>query len=175
MKTLVKNAYVLDMIGEVANIEKKDILINDNVIESIDKDINLEVDEKINARNMLVMPGLVNTHTHLAMSIFRGYKADRKLMDWLENAIFPVEDKLKPEDIYWNSYLSCLEMIKSGTTTCNDMYFGMNKTVEAINDTGLRAVVAWCMKDDSIKDKVEQTRKYAKLYNKKDSKKYKKY
>lgn len=170
MKTLVKNAYVLDMIGEVANIEKKDILINDNVIESIDKDINLEVDEKINARNMLVMPGLVNTHTHLAMSIFRGYKADRKLMDWLENAIFPVEDKLKPEDIYWNSYLSCLEMIKSGTTTCNDMYFGMNKTVEAINDTGLRAVVAWCMKDDSIKDKVEQTRKYAKLYNKKDSK-----
>lgn len=170
MKTLVKNAYVLDMIGEVANIEKKDILINDNVIESIDKDINLEVDEKINARNMLVMPGLVNTHTHLAMSIFRGYKADRKLMDWLENAIFPVEDKLKPEDIYWNSYLSCLEMIKSGTTTCNDMYFGMNKTVEAINNTGLRAVVAWCMKDDSIKDKVEQTRKYAKLYNKKDSK-----
>ncbi|HIT71934.1 MAG TPA: amidohydrolase [Candidatus Scatovivens faecipullorum] len=170
MKTLVKNAYVLDMIGEVANIEKKDILINDNVIESIEKDINLEVDEKINARNMLVMPGLVNTHTHLAMSIFRGYKADRKLMDWLENAIFPVEDKLKPEDIYWNSYLSCLEMIKSGTTTCNDMYFGMNKTVEAINDTGLRAVVAWCMKDDSIKDKVEQTRKYAKLYNKKDSK-----
>ena len=170
MKTLVKNAYVLDMIGEVANIEKKDILINDNVIESIEKDINLEVDEKINARNMLVMPGLVNTHTHLAMSIFRGYKADRKLMDWLENAIFPVEDKLKPEDIYLNSYLSCLEMIKSGTTTCNDMYFGMNKTVEAINDTGLRAVVAWCMKDDSIKDKVEQTRKYAKLYNKKDSK-----
>ena len=170
MKTLVKNAYVLDMIGEVANIEKKDILINDNVIESIEKDINLEVDEKINARNMLVMPGLVNTHTHLAMSIFRGYKADKKLMDWLENAIFPVEDKLKPEDIYWNSYLSCLEMIKSGTTTCNDMYFGMNKTVEAINDTGLRAVVAWCMKDDSIKDKVEQTRKYAKLYNKKDSK-----
>lgn len=170
MKTLIKNAYVLDMVGDTANIEKKDILINNNIIEEIDKDIDLEVDEKINARNMLVMPGLVNTHTHLAMSIFRGYKADRKLMDWLENAIFPVEDKLKPEDIYWNSYLSCLEMIKSGTTTCNDMYFGMNKTVEAIKDTGLRAVVAWCIKDDSIKDKVEQTREYAKIYNKKDSK-----
>lgn len=167
MKTLVTNAYVLDMVGDTANIEKKDILIKDNIIEKIEKDIdkNIEVDEKINARNMLVMPGLVNTHTHLAMSIFRGYKADKKLMDWLENAIFPVEDKLKPEDIYWNSYLSCLEMIKSGTTTCNDMYFGMNKTVEAIRDTGLRAVVAWCIKDDSIKDKVEKTREYAKLYN----------
>lgn len=167
MRTLVTNAYVLDMVGEVPNIEKKDILIENNIIKKIEKDIDkeIEVDERINAKNMLVMPGLINTHTHLAMSIFRGYKTDKKLMDWLENAIFPVEDKLKPEDIYWNSYLSCLEMIKSGTTTCNDMYLGMNKTVEAINDTGLRAVVAWCIKDDSIKDKVEQTREYAKKYN----------
>ena len=167
MRTLITNAYVLDMVGDIPNIDKKEILINDNIIEKIDKDIdkNIEIDEKINAKNMLVMPGLINTHTHLAMSIFRGYKTDRKLMDWLEDAIFPVEDKLKPEDIYWNSYLSCLEMIKSGSTTCNDMYFGMNKTVEAIRDTGLRAVVAWCIKDDSIKDKVEQTREYAKMYN----------
>ena len=167
MRTLVTNAYVLDMVGEVPNIEKKDILIENNIIKKIEKDIDkeIEVDEKINAKNMLVMPGLINTHTHLAMSIFRGYKTDKKLMDWLESAIFPVEDKLKPEDIYWNSYLSCLEMIKSGTTTCNDMYLGMNKTLEAINDTGLRAVVAWCIKDDSIKDKVEQTREYAKRYN----------
>lgn len=167
MRTLITNAYVLDMVGDIPNIDKKDILIKDNIIEKIDKDIdkNIEIDERINAKNMLVMPGLINTHTHLAMSIFRGYKTDKKLMDWLENAIFPVEDKLKPEDIYWNSYLSCLEMIKSGTTTCNDMYFGMNKTVEAIRDTGLRAVVAWCIKDDSIKDKVEQTREYAKIYN----------
>ena len=167
MRTLITNAYVLDMVGDTANIEKKDILINNNIIEKIDKDIDKDiiVDEKINAKNMLVMPGLINTHTHLAMSIFRGYKTDKKLMDWLEDAIYPVEDKLKPEDIYWNSYLSCLEMIKSGTTTCNDMYFGMNKTVEAIRDTGLRAIVAWCIKDDSIKDKIEQTREYAKIYN----------
>ena len=165
MKKLITNALVLDMVGDCANIEKKDILINDNIIEKIEKNIDELVDEKIHAKNMIVMPGLVNTHTHLAMSIFRGYKTDRMLMDWLEDAIFPVEDKLKPEDIYWNSYLSCLEMIKSGTTTCNDMYFGMNKTIEAIQNTGLRAVVAWCIKDDSIKDKVEKTREYAKLYN----------
>lgn len=167
MRTLVTNAYVLDMVGDIANIEKKDILINDNIIEKIDKNIDksLEDCERINARNMLVMPGIVNAHTHLAMSIFRGYKTDRKLMDWLESAIYPVEDKLRPEDIYWNSYLSCLEMIKSGTTTCNDMYFGMNKTIEAIKDTGLRAVVAWCIKDDAIKDKLEKTREYAKIYN----------
>ena len=171
MKTLITNAYVLDMVGDTANIEKKDILINDNKIEKVEVDITDEFDEKINAKNMIIMPGLVNTHTHLAMSIFRGYKDDKKLMDWLENVIYPVEDKLKPDDIYWNSYLSCLEMIKSGTTTCNDMYFGMNKTVEAIQDTGLRAVVAWCIKDDSLRDKVEKTKEFANKYNHdKDSK-----
>lgn len=171
MKTLIKHAYILDMVGEVPNIQKKDILIENNIIKEIEKDIEIDADEKINAKNMLVMPGLVNTHTHLAMSIFRGYKDDRKLMDWLENAIFPVEDKLQPDDIYWNSYLSCLEMIKSGTTTCNDMYFGMNKVIEAIEATGLRAVVAWCLTDDSIRDKIERTREYAKIYNNKEDSK----
>lgn len=166
MKTLITNAYVLDMVGDVPNIKKADVLINENIIEKIEKDIVVDENvEKINAKNMLIMPGLVNTHTHAAMSIFRGYKDDRKLMDWLENAIFPVEDQLKPDDIYWNAYLSCLEMIKSGTTTCNDMYFGMDKTIEAIEATGMRAVVAWCITDDSIRDKVERTREYAKKYN----------
>ena len=165
MKKLIKNAYILDMVGEESNIRKSDILIQDNRIAKIETEIEEEADEKINAKNMIVMPGLVNTHTHLAMSIFRGYKDDQKLMDWLENAIFPVEDKLEPDDIYWNSYLSCIEMIKSGTTTCNDMYFGMNKVIESIEDTGLRAVVAWCMTDDAIGDKVEKTKEYAQKYN----------
>ena len=170
MKKLIKNAYILDMVGNVPNIKKADILINNNKIEKIAPEIEQEIEEKINAKNMLVMPGLINTHTHLAMSIFRGYKDDRKLIDWLENAIFPVEDKLEPSDIYWNSYLSCLEMIKSGTTTCNDMYFGMNKVIEAIEATGLRANVAWDMTDDSIGDKAQKTREYARKYNIPDSK-----
>ena len=169
MKKLIKNAYILDMVGEESNIRKSDILINNDKIEKIDREIDEEVDEKINAKNMIVMPGLINTHTHLAMSIFRGYKDDRKLMDWLENAIFPVEDKLEPDDIYWNSYLSCIEMIKSGTTTCNDMYFGMNKVIESIEDCGLRAIVAWCMTDEAIGDKPQKTREYAKKYNVPDS------
>jgi 5-methylthioadenosine/S-adenosylhomocysteine deaminase len=166
MKTLIKNGYLLDMVADEPNTRKADILLEDNKIVKIDSQILDSVDEVLDAENMLIMPGLVNTHSHLAMSIFRGYKDDRKLMDWLENAIFPVEDKLEPDDIYWNSYLSCLEMIKSGTTTCNDMYFGMNKVIEALDATGLRAVVAWCITDDSIKDKPERTREYATKYNK---------
>jgi 5-methylthioadenosine/S-adenosylhomocysteine deaminase len=167
MRTLITNAYILDMVGDTPNIRKTDILINENIIEKIDKDIQTDEDcEKINAKNMLIMPGLVNTHTHAAMSIFRGYKADKKLMDWLEETIFPVEDKLEPDDIYWNSYLSFLEMIKSGTTTCNDMYFGMEKSVEALEATGMRAVVGWTITDDAINGKLEKTREFAKKYNK---------
>ena len=168
MKKLIYNCYVLDMVGSSPNIRKADILINNNIIEKVEENIEISDKdaEKINAKGMLIMPGLVNTHSHAAMSIFRGYKDDRMLMDWLENAIFPVEDKLEPDDIYWNAYLSCLEMIKSGTTTCNDMYFGMDKTIEAMNETGIRGVVSWCITDDSIKDKPEKTREFVKKYNK---------
>ena len=165
---LITNANLLDMATDNPNIRKVDILIKDNKIEEIAEEINpegLDIDEKINAKNMLVMPGIVNTHTHVAMSIFRGYKDDRKLMDWLENAIFPVEDRLEPEDIYWNSYLSCLEMIKSGTTTFNDMYFAMDKTIDVVEESGLRAVVSWCITDNSIRDKVERTKHFCAKYN----------
>ncbi len=171
MKTLIKNAVLLDMVENKPNIRKTDILINDKIIEKIDQNIeNLNYENVIDANEMIVMPGLVNTHTHLAMSIFRGYKDDRKLMDWLENAIFPVEDKLRPDDIYWNSYLSCIEMIKSGTTTFNDMYFRMDKTIEAVENSGMRGVIAWSITDDSIRDKIERTREYFYKYNYKDSK-----
>ena len=176
MRTLITNANVLDIVGDTPNISKKDILICDSRISKIEENIqDNDIDEIINAKNMIVMPGLVNTHTHLAMSIFRGYKNDIKLIDWLENAIFPVEDKLEQDDIYWNSYLSCLEMIRSGTTTCNDMYFGMNRVIEALEKTGLRGVVAWCITDDSIRDKIERTREYAKMYNNREDSRIKIY
>ena len=170
MKTLIKNAVLLDMVGDEPNIRKTDILVNEKLIEKIEENIKDEVDEVIDAKGKIVMPGLVNTHTHLAMSIFRGYKDDRKLMDWLENAIFPVEDRLRPADIYWNSLLSCIELIKSGTTTFNDMYFRMDKTIEAVEKSGMRGVISWCITDDSIKDKPEMTRKYFNKYNYPDSK-----
>ena len=170
MRTLIKNATLLDMVDDVPNIRKTDILIEDNKIAKIEEKIENDQAQVIDAKEKVVMPGLVNTHTHLAMSIFRGYKDDQKLMDWLENAIFPVEDRLRPEDIYWNSFLSCIELIKSGTTTFNDMYFRMDKTIEAVEESGLRGVIAWCITDTSIKDKITRTREYHEKYNYPDSK-----
>ncbi|MBC8147380.1 MAG: amidohydrolase family protein, partial [Bacteroidetes bacterium] len=78
----------------------------------------------INARNKLVMPGLINTHTHSTMSIFRGYADDLKLEDWLKDYIWPVEAKfISPENVYLGTQLSIIEMIRSGSICFADMYF----------------------------------------------------
>ena len=162
---LLKNARLLDMVGNSADIKERDILIENNRIIKIEETIDVQADKIIDCNKNLVMPGLVNTHNHLAMSIFRGYKDDKSLMDWLNNAIWPVEDKFIEEDFYWNSYESCLELLKTGTTTCNDMYFGMKDVVKAIEDSGIRAVVSWCITDNSINTKPEETIEYAEKYN----------
>lgn len=169
MKTLIKNATLLDMVKEEPNIRKSDILINENKIEKISSEINEKCDKTIDASEMICMPGLVNTHTHLGMSIFKGYKDDNKLMDWLNNVIFPIENKFEDKEIYWNSYLSAIEMIKSGTTTFNDMYFNMEKVIEVAKETNQRAVISWSVTDDSIRDKFEKTKEYFNKYNHKNS------
>ena len=82
MKILIKNAKVLDMVGNEPNIRVLDVLIDNNIISRIDVNITDNADKVIDASNKLIMPGFVNTHTHLAMSLFRGYKDERKLEDW---------------------------------------------------------------------------------------------
>lgn len=69
------------------------------------------------------MPGLINCHTHLGMSIFIATNDNLNLNDWLNNKIWPIEDKLTDEDIYYTTLLSCIEMIKTGSVIANDMYF----------------------------------------------------
>lgn len=168
MGILIRNAFVLDMVGDKPNVKKADVYIEENRISKIAESITIDGAEVIDGSNKVLMPGLINTHTHLPMSIFKGYKDDRKLMDWLNNAIFPVEDKLESDDFYYNSCLSIIEMIKSGTTTCNDMYFGTERIIDAIEKMGIRALVSWCVTDGSIRDKLDKTREYAKKYNEKD-------
>ena len=140
MKTLIKNCNLISVSDKKEKyIENIDILINDNIIEKVEKDIKQEEDYKIiNAKGKIVMPGLINTHTHIAMSIFRDTLDGYGLQEWLNDKIWPMEDKLTAEDIYYSSYLSCIEMIKSGTTTFNDQYFETDATIKAVLETGLR-------------------------------------
>ena len=96
----------------------------------------------IDASDCLVLPGLVNGHTHAAMTCFRGVADDRELMSWLHDTIFPLEAKhVNPEFAYWGSLLACTEMIKSGTTTFCDMYVFEDETARAAKQAGMRCLI----------------------------------
>ncbi|MDI6917258.1 MAG: amidohydrolase [Thermoplasmatales archaeon] len=117
------------------------VYVEDNIIQEIGKKI--EADCVIDGKNKAILPGMVNTHTHAAMCLFRGYADDMKLDEWLQTKIWPLELKLKPEDVYWGTKLACLEMIKTGTTCFNDMYFFMENAANAVDEMGLRAFLSY--------------------------------
>jgi len=107
-----------------------------------------EIDAKFQAAHRLdrpdaiLSPGLVNTHTHAAMSLFRGIADDKKLQDWLENYIFPAEAKnVTAEFVRWGTRLGCLEMLLGGTTTFTDMYYFEDVVAEVAKEAGMRGVL----------------------------------
>ena len=110
--------------------------------------IGQEIPEKFTLATILdgygkiAVPGMVNSHTHAAMTLLRSYADDMVLMDWLENKIWPAEANLTGDDVYWGTMLAIIEMLKSGTTTFADMYFFMDRVAEAVEKTGIRAALA---------------------------------
>lgn len=140
MKMLIKNATLVSMSEKRKKIEENvDIEIINSKIIKIAKNIETSgADKVIDATGKVVMPGLINTHAHVPMSIFRETVDGYNLQDWLTKKIWPMEDKLTNEDIYYASYLSFLEMIKTGTTTINDMYFMTEDIIKAAVECGIR-------------------------------------
>lgn len=119
-----------------------DIRIEGNIIKQIADHLPDNAGTVIDGRKKAVIPGLVNMHTHAAMTLFRGYGDDMPLMPWLEQKIWPNEAKLTHEDVYWGAKLACLEMIKTGTTTFLDMYHKLSATAEAVEEMGLRGYLS---------------------------------
>ena len=113
-------------------------------------------DELIDAAGMALVPGLVNGHTHAAMTLFRGYADDLPLMEWLTEHIWPVEKRMSDDDVYWGTRLACVEMIRTGTTTFWDMYWHAHATARAVEDAGLRAITAAPLIDDNDESKSER-------------------
>ena len=103
---------------------------------------NIQAEKKINAKGKAALPGLINCHTHVPMTLFRGIAEDQPLDVWLKKAIWPLEAKLRSEDIYTGALLGCLEMIKSGTTCFADMYFHEDVIAKAVEKSGMRGVLA---------------------------------
>ncbi len=136
MKTLIKNAMVLTMVDE--HIAPMNILVEDGRIKALG-DESYEADVVIDGEDALVMPGLVNAHTHIAMSLLRNYADDLDFWPWLTERIWPAEAKLDAEKVYWGSMLSIAEMLSKGITTFSDMYFFTEETIRAVDETGIRA------------------------------------
>ncbi|MCO5385450.1 amidohydrolase [Desulfosporosinus sp.] len=146
MTKILIHAMVLPMTGADAFFPQGEICIEDDKIVSVgvlgSAPAGFEPERILELPNDVVMPGLINTHTHAAMTLLRGYADDLPLMPWLNEKIWPFEDKLTDEDIYWGTSLALCEMIRSGTTTMLDMYASMDQVASAVLLAGTRAVLS---------------------------------
>lgn len=96
----------------------------------------------IDGRDKLVIPGLINCHTHSYMAFMRNVADDLSFMDWLFGTIDPIEQQMTDEDTYWGACLAIIEMMKSGTTCFNDMQMNIHQTTRAVKESGMRAVIS---------------------------------
>lgn len=139
--------------GTILTLDEQDSKLNPGAL-AIDKDSIVAVGgkedilasfhgkERIDVPDSIILPGLVNSHTHAAMTCFRGIADDMELMGWLNDYIFPAEARnVNPELAYWGSLLACAEMIKSGTTTFSDMYIFEQETARAAKQAGMRCLL----------------------------------
>jgi 5-methylthioadenosine/S-adenosylhomocysteine deaminase len=133
-----------DVLRPDGQIERADVLVDaergsiDAVVDP-EEDIARDSDEHLDATDALVMPGLVNAHTHVAMTLFRGGADDKPLDAWLQEDIWPVEAELQAGDVRAGTALGVAEMIRSGTTAFADMYFFMPEVADVVAEAGVRA------------------------------------
>jgi len=144
---LIKNGLILTLDSEDRIITDGYVTISDGIITGVghmsELDPGATAKKVTDAGSGLVMPGLINAHTHAAMSCFRGLADDLPLFAWLNEHIFPAEAAHVNEDlVYWGTKLSCAEMLLSGTTCVADGYFLEDQTARAVHEAGLRAVLA---------------------------------
>jgi 5-methylthioadenosine/S-adenosylhomocysteine deaminase len=150
---LIKHTTIL-----TNEVIKGSLLIEDDKIVDIGDNKGLNgVDQVIDGEGKILIPGLVNTHTHMPMTLLRGVADDLPLETWLNDHIFPREAHLEGEHCYAGALLAALEMIKSGTTTSNDMYFFMDEVARAVDEAGIRGLLCHGMIDffDEEKRKAE--------------------
>ncbi|MGE5371020.1 MAG: amidohydrolase [Solirubrobacterales bacterium] len=142
---LIKDCTILPMTGKSDLLECGYLVVDGQRIQTIaagEAPGADRFDQVIEAKGMVAMPGLINAHTHCGMTLLRSYADDLPLMEWLETKIWPFESRLTEEDYYWGTMLGIVEMIKSGTTTFNDMYFCLDQIVRAVDESGIRASLA---------------------------------
>ncbi len=147
---LVTNGTVLTLDGSDTEIINGAVAISKDTITAVEAAVKLagwRVSQVIDARGGIIMPGLINSHTHAAMTCFRGLADDLPLMTWLNDHIFQAEAKLDDQKVYSGALLACAEMIKSGTTCFCDMYLFEDAVARAAKQAAMRAVVGEVLYD----------------------------
>lgn len=168
MSLLIKNITLVPMTGKEEVVEKTNIYIEgDKIIYIGELREDIKVTKTIDGQNKVAMPGLINAHTHIGMSLLRNYADDLPLHEWLTQKIWPVEAKLTAEDVYWGSLLSMVEMIQSGTTTFCDMYFFMDQVGKGLEESGIRGILTRGIIEESgkEKEKLDDTRELYKNWH----------
>jgi len=160
-RLLIKDCDVLSFKDQTPEILlHQDILVEGNRIQAIFSATHRREDldyEQIDGMGMLAVPGMINTHAHVPMVLFRGAAEDVPLTEWFNGYIFPMESNLTPEDVYWGALLGIAEMIESGITYVADHYFFMDEVAEAIQKGGIRANLAWAVFEHEGLDKLSRT------------------
>lgn len=143
---LIRNAAVVTVDEQNTVLPRADLVVDGTDIAGLwpsnATPRGLQADRVIEAEGMVAMPGLVNAHTHCAMTLLRGYADDMPLMPWLQERVWPFEMRLEPEDVYWGSLLGIAEMIRGGVTCFSDMYHYFEQAAQAALDSGIRANVS---------------------------------
>ncbi|TCP67076.1 amidohydrolase [Baia soyae] len=173
MKTLFTEAVVITMEDGAQAIQNGNLAIEDGIITYVGSALTVEeqsqYDEVVSCKGKVILPGFVNTHGHLAMTLLRGYADDLPLQQWLENEIWPMEGKMNAEHVSAGAHLAALEMIQGGTTTFLDMYDNMDAVANVVEQTGLRArLTRGCIGfgDDALrKSKLEEAASFATRWN----------
>ncbi len=146
---IIKNGMILTMDGKTSVLTKGLVCIAGDTISKVcsDGENTFQADKIIDAKGGLILPGLVNSHTHAAMSLFRGLADDLPLMEWLNSYIFPAESRMDGDFVFSGTLLACAEMIMSGTTTFCDMYLFEEEVARAARLTGMRCLVGEVLYD----------------------------
>ncbi len=142
MGIVIENALVVLPEGSEDVIQETSLYIEGDKIAGIgDMPAGFTADKVIDGTDKLVIPGLINCHTHSYMSFMRNVADDLSFMDWLFGTIDPIEQQMTDEDTYWGANLAIIEMMKSGTTCFNDMQMNIHQTTRAVKESGMRAVI----------------------------------
>lgn len=169
MNILIKNTSVLIMEGDKAVRSRTNVGIEGERIKFVGSIPEGFMAEKVmDGTDKLVMPGLVNAHTHAAMTLLRNYADDIPFDIWLREKMWPLEAKLTEEQVYWGSMLSIAEMLRSGITCFADMYFFVDQTARAAEETGIRACLSKGLMDgENGRQMLDETRRLAADWNNK--------